>query len=535
MQSFNFLVALTWFVTFNAIGQIHSEQDSAQESTRLFYLAQEKMTSNDFKDALESLNKSLKLNPRNSYSINLKGQALIFSDHSDSAIVFLNNQIQQRKSDYFTGYVRGIAYYKSSLWRKAIPDLTKFIDTMKYNSSEPVVRAHSMRGECYHNIGDYEKSIKDLSFLIDISPVFYERLATRSLEYYNIKKFQLALKDIELYISLFSYTDKEILDKIKLRVEILLELGIKENKVYADSAITTANKYLKKDSTDVTFNWGLISGCAIKGDSVNSGMALKGALRRTSNKGLYYMRIGILTMRLTNNCKKALNYYSLAFNENPKPDANFYWCLGNAKKCLGDTLGAKVAYHKAIICDSSYVDAYHSRLNLLTSKVGTSRIVDSLVYHDITQLINLSIGDSVMVSQYLSFRAAVALKFRSKNSAMQDINEAISLSKRSAFPYLVRAILLMDESNVKVRQGITSDLDRALELDDKMWQLYVIKAYNLYELNGKSTEGCNCLKKADKLGGVIPKGLRQVVCKGKPLKKPIDFSVFMYARDYYPK
>jgi len=270
---------------------------------------------------------------------------------------------------------------------------------------------------------------------------------------------------------------------------------------------------------------------ALKGDSINSKEYLKRRTEIDPDRTPIYVSLGDIELLFRKNYRKAVYYYQKALEEeNWHPALLFYHNVGMAKANLGDTLGALKAYEKAIRLDSNNVIGYESRVNLLSSLnlsqyIKKSSLYDSLVIHDLTEMIRLYWEDSVQTS--LLYMARAAMHSRSPktiNMALEDLNRAISFSPNTnAYPYFARATLRLVLSNgsrtKEIEDKVLKDIGKAIGLDQGLWESYIVKASVLKDFDHNLKASCDCVKTAIKMGGAVPRFVKKYLCKGKIVKK----------------
>ena len=124
-----------------------------------------------------------------------RGCSFIISKNYKDAIESLNNAIELNPQYYDAYIMRGITYMTLRDSGLGIKDFDKAIELYPKSSA-----AYSSRAVLYASLKNYPQALKDSNKAIELEPKNADEYLSRSLLYFLMGNFQLALKDIDYAI-----------------------------------------------------------------------------------------------------------------------------------------------------------------------------------------------------------------------------------------------------------------------------------------------------------------------------------------------
>lgn len=117
----------------------------------------------------------------------------------EGAIHEFGKHIERDPKDAIAFKYRGLAYYYSGDWEKALSDLTRVIDITALN---PEAHTFYSRGEIYRNRKDYPKAIADYDKACQLMPNHPDYVSARGSAYYCLDRLEPAFADFNKALSL---------------------------------------------------------------------------------------------------------------------------------------------------------------------------------------------------------------------------------------------------------------------------------------------------------------------------------------------
>lgn len=182
-----------------------------------------KLAKHDLLGSLADMNKSLRINSKNTQAIYHK--ALIFEQMTiiDSSNYLFNYLISLKPDSILYISERAKYYERQNNIDLALKDWSKLI------SLEPKNPEHlNERGVRLLSLEKYEEALIDFNNSIKIAP-FEANLVNRSQTYYYLKKYELSLKDIEKALELNSNNPQSYLQRAYIKYHLKNEIGACED------------------------------------------------------------------------------------------------------------------------------------------------------------------------------------------------------------------------------------------------------------------------------------------------------------------
>jgi tetratricopeptide (TPR) repeat protein len=139
----------------------------------------------------------------------------------------------KERDDYAAVYKRGLAYYSSQNFSKAIEDMNLFVPQFPES-----FQAHVLRALSYRELGDSENQLKDVEEAFRISKGDAQIMRWRASLYLEMEKFQQAIDDLV------------IVKLVQDDAEIEMNLGFAYYSVgQKDSAFVAINRSIEMEAT----------------------------------------------------------------------------------------------------------------------------------------------------------------------------------------------------------------------------------------------------------------------------------------------
>jgi tetratricopeptide (TPR) repeat protein len=497
----------------------------------------------NFKEAYHLLSLAIKFDSSNWKAFQYKGivESQLFGN--ESSILSFSKAMQLNEKDTIVYYLRGMSYFLMGDCLNSISDATKLIKLIATARPPLLLQAYRLRSQCYKKLGQFDKEVLDWSFIVENSQDPTEGLYFRGQAYFNLHLYRQAIEDMNKYLRVKNSPNAH---RVRGVASVLLAYNERMTP-YADSAIADLKQFVPyatlADSPSILGSIGIAY--AIKGDSVSSVEYLRKCQETDPMSTPVYYALGDVELTVKRNYTRAVYYYKQVLKTNWQPTPLFYSNFGAAKVGVGDTLGALTEFEKSISLDSNNTMSLEARLKILSSLnylqyLKNSSLYDSLSIHDITQLLRILSNDSSQISKLYVERANIySRKKNSINNAMTDLNRAIELGPdNDAYAYFLRAAIRLavsDGSKIKgVADAVLADINKAISLDGRLWESYLIKAYVLKYFDDDLKGSCKCIKEAVKMGGKVPSSAKKFFCKGKITKELDNYYFNPSLRDRQP-
>jgi len=156
-----------------------------------------------YNEAINYLNKSIKLNPNESLTYYVRGNEYYEKKEYDSAISDFSEALKISPTYTNALIMRGLSYVATKNYDEAERD---FSQTIKIHDS---AEAYNHRGLLYNEKGEYDKAIADFTKSIEINPQFAFPYQWRAVSYYYKKEYDKAWEDLNKAEKLAKYKPNE--------------------------------------------------------------------------------------------------------------------------------------------------------------------------------------------------------------------------------------------------------------------------------------------------------------------------------------
>lgn len=295
---------------FERASEMEREKSNTLTYFDYFRRGTECLNNNQFEQAIDFFNESIKLNSTFTPAYNNRGVSYANLKQYDKAIEDYNKAIELNQNDSEVYYNRGVSYSSLKQYDKAVEDYNKAIEL-----NPNYLKAYNNRGTSYANLRQYDKAVEDFNKAIELNP-------NDSVVYFNSGNI---------------YADLNQYDKSVEEYNKAIELNPNNSKFYNNRGVSYAD--LKQyDKAIEDYNK------AIELNSSDSEVY--------SNRGDLYNKLGQYGKAIED-CNKAIELdsdNSMAYNN--RGDA--YVGLKQYDKAIEE-------YNKAIELDSEFKDAYIGR------------------------------------------------------------------------------------------------------------------------------------------------------------------------------
>ena len=321
------------------------------------------------------------------YSYWLRGDILEKMDKKEAALADYTKAIEI-DSKYVTAYV-----YRAALYRKAKEyDLAlKDIDAALENAHSPTVYQQYLRGVILQDRGDDDAAIEAFTKAIEIDPNYSFAYGSRSVIYKNLKKYDLALQDINVVIE---YLPSPTAYYYWIRGDIWEKSGKKEAALI---------DYTKAIELDPKYVWAYVCRADLYKAMKKYDLALKDI--------------------------------DLAIKNSSSPSTYHYWLRGDILEKSGEREGAIGEYSKALEIDPKADYIRNARRNLY-------RKADryDLIYAEFDTLIKEAATPKEKAGYYLQ-RGQILLRNEDRESALREYTQAIEVDPSNNDAYKARAFV----------------------------------------------------------------------------------------------
>ena len=472
---------------------------------RYFKLGFAQFESNDFENAMSSVQLALRQNPMNWHALRLKGDIEHKQKKYAEAEKSYTSTISINKSDTLSYRKRADARRYSGDYRGAADDYDKFINLT--GTSE--VAVYYGRALCRNNLKLYSLAIDDYNKIAVVYPKNSQLLFERGVVYFNLSEYSKAIKDFGRSIQYGGGSKYDTYYYKGLSNLILKKI---------DSSRNDFRRFIEYHKDDCRGYIGLGEGYGLQGDSISSDRYYSKALALCPDYPDLYFSWGQAKMNLRK-YTPSTKLFEIALKKG-YDSSECYERMGTDQSMLRDTTAAVESFEKAIKMNPKFIRAYEARIELLLLK----RNAELQNREDLDRLLDL-VKDSLEISKKYALRSYYDLKLRDTVQAYLDIDRAVYAASRHAYPFVMRA-WFYSQLNSK-NELILSDLKRAIELNAKFWQVYILRAM-VFADRGDFKHACEDFKIAETFGARYPKEVKDLFCGGKHAREKkirIDVSI----------
>ena len=495
--------------TASAIGIVRDVIDTAK-SNRYWESGIAKYELKEYTNAIIDFNKSIEYDPQNWKAYRNRGFTRTAILEYTQAIGDFTKAISINKEDFLSFYGRGEAKRLSKQYTEALEDFNAVI---QLGYPEKNMIGYYGRANVYLALRRYEETVADFTMCIslsgkDIPPTLYYE---RGVAYLSDQKFKKALADFNGY-QLLSGSKASALYLYKAECYYYLYLNDMQVAL-GDSSISNYTLYLKSGAPtpDIYCNMAICYGT--KMDSVNSRYYFTKAIKLDPDKASVYQRWAIAEQHFGDilQAKELINKAFSCKDANEEIDEKYY-IRGVISSILKDTVQALSDFTKALQINPYFYSAYESRAGLYARN---NRFEEA--ERDMNRMIAIVKKNADKAKLY-SAQAVVQAQIMDFRKAEAYISKAIELNPNEPFYYILRAMyhsyVMTDNFGIADKNRILDDINKAISLDNKMWQSYLMKA-GLETYFGDSKTGCENVQRAIELGGIISKKQKNYICNGK--------------------
>jgi len=152
----------------------------------------------EFKDAVDSFDKALIINPEDSESMMQKAACLSHLGHARKAIKLINEVIADDESNLEALFIKGTIFQTHKFYKKAVR-------TYKLLLKDEVYRRDALQemAFCFQGLMRFDLSIKCFDKLIDMNPYDYLHWYNKGLQHNQINEISSAIESIEMSIAIY--------------------------------------------------------------------------------------------------------------------------------------------------------------------------------------------------------------------------------------------------------------------------------------------------------------------------------------------
>jgi len=479
-----------------------------------------KFQQQDFEGAIKDYTKAIEYNSASFLAYGNRGYCKNKLGQFDEAITDFTKAISINGKDWISYSGRGDSKQSTGAFESAIEDYTMAI---KVVYPDTISQCFFGRGLCYSRLNKFEEAIRDYNVSIRKNPEFQGAYMNRGRAYLSTEQYEKAIEDFNMYLSFKGS------NPVAYYLNGLAYLKLKK----ADYAIYNFKLFMKvlPPESANRFNYGevylsLADSYSLKNDPVNARDNYTKAFEADpdyQNDPLIYAEWAKSEYDWSN-FTKSIDLYSKAISkatvENPvKPD--YYYYMSLSQVALRDTLAAMQSLKKAIELDESYYPAYTLRVQTYFEKMDfkTQNIAD----------LNKMIGfvkRNEDKAKLHALKSLLELNFHDYTEAKSDADKAIELNPNDPFYYLYRILALNLSTAISYTEedkiDVQKNLDKAIQLNDSLWQPYLLKAVSFFCFKDQSS-ACINVKKAHERGLILTEDKITEVCSGKINSKKMPF------------
>lgn len=442
----------------------------------------------EYKSSIDDYGNALRLNSSDALSYRGRAEAKRLSNDAKGALSDYDVVLSLNPKDTAIRFGRALCEFHLELFGKAISDLNIFLE--KWIGNQDQIIATRLRGEAYFQTGEHEKAINDFNRYFKLGGRKEDVVVLKGISHYFLRN------QIQSYLDSAITNLREALDFYPKNIVTLRYLGMS----YASQGdFNSADVYLQQaltiDSNDVESLYSLIMVKAFKTDFKNEYSLFQ-----------KYLKIKPV---LTNGFE--------------------YYYLGLAKwGAEQDTIGAVQAFERASESgDVGQSIIFRRFFELLLGNANYDAKINGYITDEIRQT-----KDSLKMGYLYASRSLVNEHQGNSIEAKSDIEKASVFSPKSPIIYLVKGA--MGKKLHFTNSMVLQNYDKAIELDKKFHEAYLMKAY-FYRQQGNLQKSCFNLSKANELGAKTTDSLNEYLCKGGNLvsgkESELNLVIYPYLRD----
>ena len=367
-------------------------------------------------------------------------------------------------------------------------------------------------GEKAHHANRYTEALTMFNESIRIDPAYAEAYFSRAILREQLKDLRGALTDYNIYLEFKPDDAEALLARGVLRYKLsLFDLARQD---FEKLLITPTS-----GTSTIFYRQSPYGGGTDKITTVQSG-----------GQSYILNYLGLCETKLQH-FSLALAHYDSAISLEPT-EADYYVNRGLAKEQMNDTQAA-ADYEKALALNPNHPLAQHN-LALLKSRQGNTKVVED----KLTEIIE---NDSTMLFAYIE-RGYQRLESGYFKGALEDFNYALKIDSLNAELWMNRGLT---KEKLKDYEGAYSDYTEAIDLEENMKQAWLNRGNVLTKLGRykealedytialtyepeyalayynrsivrqrlkQNREACDDLKKAEALGIVVDKKMKEKIC-----------------------
>lgn len=401
----------------------------------------------------------------------------------EKALPYFDHEINDNPKNALALFYRAVIYYVQDKKSFALRDINNSITNFSSKDKKMLAGAHRLRGEIYSDLKIYDKTFEDYSIAIRLAPTDPKFCIGRAQIYFDLKQYskaeldyKQALKIDESYVKAYAglgknyiyqknYSDAEKVLNICIKLDPEYSEGYRfrarayyEQKKY-DEAIEDIFKALLLDEKDELYG-NLFLEYAGKNYSLSLSKVNAQIFNQPENSTWYFIRTKLY---------EAKNYYKEAINDYTKLMTLFD---SDAKSALLEDRGSCYLYagmyeesikdfSEAISIDST--DAYNYGF-----RGDAKRLMGNFIgaKEDLTKAIRIKPSEAWFYYR----RGWIEDEFLKDNEAgLNDYTDAISINKKFSYAYLMRGRLYESKLNnpAKAKEDFNNILSIETVIDDQ--------------------------------------------------------------------
>ncbi|RIB11995.1 hypothetical protein C2G38_2042211 [Gigaspora rosea] len=173
---------------------------------------------NRYEESLVYLTESLKIDPNDTFSLRYRGRTYYLMNRYDESLADLTKSLEINPDDTFALKQRGATYLMMDRYEESLKDLTK---SLKIQPNDAL--ALEVRGETYRMMARYKESLADLNKSLEINPNDVFALGNRGVTYRMMGRFKESLVDFNKCLKV-SPDDKFAAEQLGITIRCLENL-----------------------------------------------------------------------------------------------------------------------------------------------------------------------------------------------------------------------------------------------------------------------------------------------------------------------